>query len=122
MEDTDARRIRGYHAHVYFDAGSLEPARTLCQEAGRRFGVAVGRMHHGPVGPHPLGSCQLAFEPALFDRVVPWLAFNRGELVVLVHPETGDDLRDHRDRALWMGRVLPLDLSIFEEPKGDAGT
>jgi DOPA 4,5-dioxygenase len=120
MDYVDASRVRGYHAHVYFDADSIERARALCQEAGRRFGVAVGRVHEKPVGPHPLWSCQLAFEPALFDRVVPWLAFNRGDLVVLVHPETGDDLRDHRDHAVWMGRVLSLDLSIFDGHDGGA--
>ena len=53
--------ITGYHAHVYFDAASREQARTLCEAAGRTLGVTVGRMHDKPVGPHPRGSCQLAF-------------------------------------------------------------
>jgi len=114
MHTTDPSTIRGYHAHVYFDASSIERARALCQEAGRRFEVAVGRVHEKPVGPHPCWSCQLAFAPGLFERVVPWLALNRGDLVVFVHPETGDDLRDHRDHAIWMGQVVALDLSIFE--------
>ena len=29
------------------------------------------------------------------------------------HPETGFDLEDHRDRALWMGRVLDLNLDVL---------
>lgn len=40
---------------------------------------------------------------------------NRGTLVVFVHPITGQDLIDHRDRALWMGAVRPLDLSVLSE-------
>ncbi len=35
---------------------------------------------------------------------------NRGRLDVLVHPETGDDVADHGDFALWLGRVLPIDF------------
>jgi aromatic ring-cleaving dioxygenase len=42
-------------------------------------------VHEKPVGPHPDWSCQLAFRP------------------------------DHRDRAMWMGAVRPLDLSILDE-------
>ena len=37
----------------------------------------------------------------------------RRGLTVLVHPETGHDLEDHRDRALWMGRVLDLNLAVL---------
>jgi hypothetical protein len=38
---------------------------------------------------------------------------NRGPLDVLVHPETGDDLADHRDRAMWLGDRLPLRLEAL---------
>lgn len=113
MSYTDDSTVSGYHAHVYCDARTVDAARALCAEAGRRFAVSVGRMHEKPVGPHPCWSCQLAFAPGEFGRVIPWLALNRGGLVVFVHPETGDALRDHRDRALWMGEVMPLELSIF---------
>jgi len=118
MHDTDPGVITGYHAHVYFDAESIDGARGLCEEAQRRFGAVMGRVHEKPVGPHPMWSCQLAFEPRLFDQVVPWLALNRGHLTVLVHPETGDPLRDHRDHALWMGQMMPLELSIFTRNEG----
>ena len=40
---------------------------------------------------------------------------HRNGLVVLVHPITGSDLRDHRDYPLWMGAVRPLDLSGLED-------
>jgi DOPA 4,5-dioxygenase len=32
---------------------------------------------------------------------------------VLVHPETGDAIKDHTDHAIWMGEVRPLDLSVL---------
>ncbi|BAU71716.1 DOPA 4,5-dioxygenase family protein [Metapseudomonas furukawaii] len=115
MIQTPAPRIKGFHAHVYFDASTLQQARELCEEAARRFPLKMGRVHEKPVGPHPDWSCQLAFKPELFGEVIPWLALHRDGLNVLVHPITGSDLRDHRDYPLWMGTVRPLDLSGLED-------
>ncbi len=75
--------------------------------------MALGRFHEKPVGPHPLWSYQLAFAADQFSPVVGWLALNHGALDVLVHPNTGDDLRDHRDRALWLGKSHTLALSAL---------
>ena len=106
--------ITGFHAHVYFDADTLDQARTLCEQARDTFGVEMGRVHEKPVGPHPDWSCQLAFGPEKFGEVVPWLALNRNGLTVFVHPETGDALKDHTEHAMWMGQIRPLDTSVFE--------
>ena len=104
-----------YHAHVYFDASTVAQARALCEEAGRRFDVTVGRVHEKPVGPHPRWSCQLAFTAADFDRIVPWLEESRGGLDVFVHGLSGDELKDHTDHAYWLGREWPLDLRQFQK-------
>lgn len=105
--------ITDYHAHIYFDAATQAAAQTLCETARDTFGVAMGRMHAGPVGPHPMGSCQLSATPEQFAALLPWLALNRGDLIVFAHPHTGDDLADHRDHAIWLGAGLELNLSIF---------
>nr|WP_315233629.1 DOPA 4,5-dioxygenase family protein [uncultured Albidiferax sp.] len=106
-------RIRGFHAHVYFDATTLEQACALCLDAASHFKLAMGRVHQQPVGPHPDWSCQLAFGPTVFADLVPWLAMHRRGLVVFIHPITGNDLIDHRDYAMWMGAVRPLNLSVL---------
>ncbi len=106
--------ILGYHAHVYFDETSVEQARALCTKAAEMFGVVMGRVHERPVGPHPMFSCQLAASPEQFAQMLPWLALNRDGLIVFSHPETGDDLADHRDHGIWLGTGLELNLSIFE--------
>ncbi len=105
--------LTGFHAHVYYDAGTLAQARELCERASAQFPVTMGRMHERPVGPHPCWSCQLAFDPDQFGTVIPWLALHRGGLVVFIHTQTGDDLKDHTDHAMWMGQMMELDLSIF---------
>jgi DOPA 4,5-dioxygenase len=107
-------RVTGFHAHVYFDAATLAQAQALCEQAARHFGLQMGRVHQRPVGPHPDWSCQLAFDAAIAGDVLTWLALHRAGLVVFTHPLTGDDLADHRDHAIWMGAVRPLDLSMFQ--------
>ncbi|MGI3187275.1 DOPA 4,5-dioxygenase family protein [Nioella aestuarii] len=113
MSKTD--RITGYHAHIYFDAETVDQARALCEAARDRFGVIMGRVHEKCVGPHPRWSCQLAATPGQFAQLPPWLAMHREGLIVFAHPESGDELSDHRDHGIWLGTGLPLDLSIFAE-------
>lgn len=105
--------ISSFHAHVYFDAETIEQARGLCSTAAEKFDVEMGRVHERPVGPHPMWSCQLAFAPERFGEVIPWLALNRGGLTVFIHPNTGDDIPDHTDHAMWMGAMLPLNLDAL---------
>jgi aromatic ring-cleaving dioxygenase len=106
--------IESWHAHIYFDAASREAAAALREAAGKAFpGVELGRMHERPVGPHPRWSCQLAFPAALLGEFLPWLVEHRGGLTLFIHPNSGQSLEDHRDRALWMGEMLPLNLDAL---------
>lgn len=105
--------ITDYHAHVYFDQETIDQARSLLTAAVDTFGVVMGNVHEKCVGPHPMWSCQLAATPEQFQALLPWLALNRNGLIVFAHPETGDDLIDHRDYGIWLGTGLELDLSIF---------
>ena len=78
--------------------------------AGR---VQIGRFHEKPVGPHPMWSFQIAFDASEFADVVGWLALNHGALDVFVHPNTDDELRDHRDCAIWLGSSHTLNLEAL---------
>ena len=103
--------IKGYHAHVYYDADTRAQALKLCTAAGETFGVKVGRMHDNPVGPHPRGSCQLTVKPEQFADVIPWLVTHRQGLTIFTHAETGNALRDHTEHVIWLGPSETLDLS-----------
>ena len=108
--------ILGWHAHVYVDAASAEAARRLREAIGAAFPEAVlGRWHDVPVGPHSQAMYQVAFAPALFPTLVPFIALNREGLAVLVHPDTGRQRADHLHHALWMGPVLPLNAAVLPE-------
>lgn len=114
VEPVSLSDIEDYHAHVYFDELTLGQARRVCEDARDRFGIEMGRVHERPVGPHPMWSCQLSFPPGRFAEVIPWLALNREGLIIFVHPNTGDEVRDHTDHAIWMGEMKELDLGALE--------
>ena len=109
----DSGSITGYHAHVYYDAESKPAAEALRSAIEERFDVRMGRWHDRPIGPHPEWSYQVAFAPAVFGEILPWLALNRGDLTVFVHPETGDDLPDHPAHAIWLGKKAELNLDAL---------
>lgn len=109
--------IADWHAHLYFDAERREPAWALREAVAARFGgrVRIGRFHDGPVGPHPIGSVELAVQPADFGELIAWLALNHGGLDVFIHPNSGDLLRDHTEGALWLGRPHELRLAALDD-------
>ena len=107
--------ITGWHAHVYFDAASRDAAWALREAVREHLAarVEIGRFHEKPVGPHPMWSFQIAFVASVFADVVGWLALNHGALDVFVHPNTDDELRDHRDCAIWLGKSYGLNLAAL---------
>ncbi|WP_338640640.1 DOPA 4,5-dioxygenase family protein [Burkholderia pyrrocinia] len=115
MAAPDTTAIDSWHAHVYFDAASRDAAWAFRQVVDERFGAVIelGRFHERPVGPHPAWSYQIAFDAARFDDIVPWLVLNHGALDIFLHPNTGDDLRDHRDCAVWIGKSYVLNLDAL---------
>jgi DOPA 4,5-dioxygenase len=115
MQGLDPSVIRSWHAHVYFGASSREAAWALRETIQRELAelIEMGRFHEKPVGPHPMWSYQLAFPAAHLSPVLSWLTLNHGALDVFVHPNTDDELRDHRDCALWLGSSHGLNLSAL---------
>lgn len=114
---TDADRIRGFHAHIYYDARTRPVAEALREAIAAQFTTELGRWHDTPVGPHPVSMYQVAFAPEEFGRLVPWLMLNRGSLDVLIHPQTGDAYADHADHASWLGTKLPLKLDVLRRDR-----
>jgi DOPA 4,5-dioxygenase len=78
------------------------------------------------------------FTPAQFGAFIPWLCVWRGPLSALVHPNTTEggvsegqrELRNHTERAIWLGERFPVDASLFrrmdvqeeEKEKGEPGS
>lgn len=104
-----------YHAHIYFRDEDVEAATRLHAQAGRALGTVatVWPMRKRRVGPHARPMFEIEFPHAAREQVLAWVEAHHGPFPVLLHPESGDELADHRDHAVWLGEVLPLDLSIL---------
>lgn len=107
-------QIKDFHAHIYYSPETRDVAQWIREQLDDRSDVRLGRWHDRPIGPHPQAMYQVAFSPEGFGEIVPWLMLNRQGLTILVHPGTGDDLGDHRDRALWLGEKLTLNLDVLQ--------
>lgn len=107
--------ITGWHAHVYYDEDTRETAAEVREALEANFDVELGRWRDKPVGPHPMCSYQVAFKPEDFSEVMSWLALNREDLIIFIHPNTGDDLIDHVEYDIWMGDKLDLNPEWIEK-------
>lgn len=108
---------REFDAHIYFDEGHHDKASHLRDEAIRMFEgkkVFVGEMIPEAIGHHPVPMFEINFPKEHFTEVVLWLMHERGDLSVLVHELTGDDLYDHTQAALWLGPAVELKYDRFK--------
>ena len=75
------------------------------------------RIFEKPVGPWPTPMWQLVLKgPNFFSdlgKAVAWLSLNRGGFSVMIHPNTSDELLDHTERTMWIGKSYKLKLEIF---------
>jgi aromatic ring-cleaving dioxygenase len=105
--------IKGYHAHVYYNAVTRQIAEALRNTIIERFAVEPGAFSDEPRGPHPISQFNIIFQTAEFQKIVPWLMLNRDGLDVLIHPLTESSYDDHSKNALWMGTPVPMRLDIL---------
>jgi aromatic ring-cleaving dioxygenase len=106
-------KIDGYHAHVYYNANTRALAERLRERIAATHGVEVRALSDDPIGPHPVPQFRFTFTTAQFDRIVPWLMFNREGLDVLVHPLTDNSHDDHSRYAVWLGAPVALRLDTL---------
>jgi aromatic ring-cleaving dioxygenase len=113
--------IRGYHAHVYYDAATKPKAAKLRDTIIGRFKVEPGGFSDEPRGPHPISQFNVIFETPEFQNIVPWLMLNRDGLDVLVHPLTDSSYNDHTALAMWLGAPVALKTDMLRHaPVGDS--
>ena len=115
MNNNIPQAITGFHVHVYFDPPTRATALAVRDGLAERFDVELGRIHGRPMGPHPKSMYQVKFAPSEFSALVQWLMLNHAGLDVLIHPETGDDVADHTEQALWLGQKLDLNIDFLRK-------
>ena len=110
--------IKSYHVHLYYDGYNKQHAANLRRELEKRFGnqLVIGRWRDkAPQGPHPVSHFQVDFPKKIFSTLVPFLALNRGDLNILLHPNTGDGYEDHTKNAMWIGPSVSLSKTWLDQ-------
>jgi aromatic ring-cleaving dioxygenase len=109
-----------YHAHIYYEPNERPAANRLLQRlAQSRFVLFAGELRDEPVGPHPKAQFEVHFREDAVAQVVALI--KESGLTALVHPLTDDDLADHTTLGQWLGKPLPLDLSVLDPPGMNQG-
>ncbi|BGP23009.1 DOPA 4,5-dioxygenase [Rhodotorula toruloides] len=108
--------------HIYYASqAQMDHARRLHERIRREFPeLRVYKFWENPVGPHPVPMFEVnTFTPAQFGALFGFLVAYRGDLSVLIHPNTHDsELLDHTTKATWMGAPYPLITSFLREHEG----
>jgi len=105
--------IKGYHAHVYYNADTRKVAEGLRETIIGKFAVEPGAFSDDPIGPHPISQFNIIFQTEEFQKLVPWLMLNHEGLDVLIHPLTESSYNDHSKNALWIGTPVPMRLDVL---------
>jgi DOPA 4,5-dioxygenase len=113
MRENTMTEIKGYHAHVYYNAATKPKAAELRETIIGKFAVEPGGFSDEPRGPHPISQFNVIFRTEEFQNIVPWLMLNHDGLDVLVHPLTESSYDDHSINALWIGKPVPMKLDIL---------
>ena len=109
-----------FDAHIYFSLEQLEFVKNLRNKICAHFKtdqIFVGDIIPEPIGPHTLPMLEVNFSKELSSEMVSWLAAERGDLNILVHPQSGDDYYDHTQGAQWLGHPVNLKLEVFKHDK-----
>jgi DOPA 4,5-dioxygenase len=111
----------GFDIHIYYNPtipNQTESAKALYTKIQTRFPhLRVFKFWEQPIGPHSLPMFEVDLTtPEQFGEFVPWLLFERGDLSVLVHPQTSDgDRTDHTRHAMWMGEKVALNMEFLRD-------
>ncbi|GAA5871590.1 hypothetical protein JCM8547_007091 [Rhodosporidiobolus lusitaniae] len=107
--------------HIYYaSTAQTAHARAMHERIRREFPeLRVYKFWDRPVGPHPVPMFEVnTFTPAQFGAFFGFLVAYRGDLSVLIHPNTDNELADHTTKATWMGQPYPLITDILKEARG----
>lgn len=107
-------KFEKYHFHIYFQETEIEKAQALINELKQFDYIEIGRLRERPIGPHPIGSCQISIKSKDFYLMTEWFLINRKGLSIFIHAVTGDDLIDHSEYVMWIGESYKLNLDFFK--------
>lgn len=114
--------------HVYYDDATRDESNALKSRLLNDFpeyasegSIIVKQLPvENPIGPHYYLFWEVDVARVdVFAKILSWFVQHHGSLSILIHPQTGFDLKDHTDHALWLGEKKEIKTSVFAtEPTG----
>ena len=102
-----------YHAHIYWQNEDQRFEALHLRQPLHELGCQLGNIHEEPIGPHPHAMYQVNYNSNIAEEVEDLLY--KAKLHILLHEDTGDDLKDHTQGVRWIGRPLTLNIKWLEE-------
>ena len=102
-----------YHAHIYWENEAQRFEALNLRPALEQLGCKLGRIWDELVGPHPMAMYQINYDSTIQKDVENLLY--KAKLHILLHEDTGDDLRDHTENTRWIGRPLTLNIKWLKD-------
>ena len=131
IRDPDIYVTNGYDIHVTFTKEQREAALLLYDPflnylKKNRIEYRNHKIFDSPVGPWTTPMWQVILSQSKcvhqdLGKCISWFMLNRGELSVMVHPNTkeknglGGGYEDHSQNMLWLGEPRTLKLHIFDK-------
>lgn len=105
------------HAHVYFTPETREIADRFRSKIIAAFSdrTQISRLIDRPIGPHPVPMFEIDFHSEIACELAPFMEDGREGLSILLHPVSDEEVKDHTERAVWLGKRLTLDVHFLEE-------
>lgn len=115
-------KFNTFHSHVYYTTETKQQAFELHKKITEHFLKQGSSVEMKPLidrclGPHTLWMFEFNFNADLFSEAFSFLCEHRQGLSVLIHPISGNEILDHTDYAMFLGRKEALNLSVLKSEK-----
>ena len=109
--------VNGYDIHIYFETDNFSMDRLAAQNLAYKlqelFGADVKNISNisAGMGPHASDNIGVNITAEGFGKIVAWLQLNNENIdgknfSILIHLHTGDTVKDHMERAIWLGKPI----------------
>jgi DOPA 4,5-dioxygenase len=105
--------FKKYHFHIYFEKDQLSLAKDVVDKLSDTKHLEIGQIRTEPIGPHPVGSCQITVLKEHFLEIVEWFLVHRGDLSVFIHALSGNNILDHTNYVMWIGKPYKINTEFF---------
>jgi aromatic ring-cleaving dioxygenase len=115
-----APAVESYDVHIYFLSEQHHAQAQALADAIKASvpGVEGPNQVKPGRGPHLVSNVEINIPPAALSQVLTFLQLNQVDGVsTLVHPHTGDEVRDHTKLVNWVGKPVPLNIDALLPPE-----